>query len=129
MLFSHLPVNLLATSLNSAILTLILWNNIFHGILLSWLICIQLTALLRCVLLMKYRRKPDAENWGPWFFAGTLVSGLCWGAAGVLLFPGHSVPHQTFLAFVLGGMSAGAVTTLSANFRVALAYVILPCSH
>ena len=124
MLFSHLPVILLATSLNSAILTLTLWNHTSHGILLSWMGCVQLTALLRWILLLKYRRKPEAEKWGQWFFAGTLVSGLCWGAAGVLLFTAHSVPHQTFLALVLGGMAAGAVTTLSASFRAVLAYVI-----
>lgn len=42
----------------------------------------------------------------------------------MLLFTPGSVPHQTFLTFVIGGMSAGAVTTLSANFRVVLAYLI-----
>ena len=124
LLFSHLPVILLATSLNSAILTLALWNHASHSVLVSWLVCIQLTALLRCVLLVKYRQNPEDESWGRWFFLGTLVSGVCWGAGGVLLFTPHSVPHQTFLTFVLGGMSAGAVTTLSANFRVVLAYLI-----
>ena len=121
LLFSHLPVILLATSVNSVILTLTLWNHASHGVLLSWLASIQLMALLRCVLLLKYRQNPRARNWGRWFSLGTLVSGICWGSAGVLLFTPASVPHQTFLTFVLGGMSAGAVTTLSANVRVVLA--------
>jgi hypothetical protein len=124
LLFSHLPVILLATSLNSVILTLTLWNHASHSVLVSWLVCIQLTALLRCVLLLKYRRNPKRGSWGRWFSVGTWVSGICWGAGGVLLFTPGSVPHQTFLTFVLGGMSAGAVTTLSANFRVVLAYLI-----
>jgi hypothetical protein len=81
-------------------------------------------ALLRCSLLLKYRRNPEGANWGRWFALGTLGSGLCWGSAGLLLFIPESVPHQTFLTFVIGGMSAGAVTTLSASIRVVLAYVI-----
>lgn len=125
LLFAHLPAILLATSLNSAILTLTLWNHISHSVVaLSWLACIQLTAFLRCILLLRYRRNPAGGNWGRWFFLGSLVSGICWGAAGVLLFTPGSVPHQTFLTFVLGGMSAGAVTTLAASFRVVLAYLI-----
>jgi hypothetical protein len=124
LLFSNLPVILLATSVNSVILTLTLWNHASHAVLLSWLASIQLMALLRSVLLLKYRKKPEARNWGRWLFLGTLVSGFCWGCAGVLLFIPASVPHQTFLTFVLGGMSAGAVTTLSANFSVVLAFLV-----
>jgi hypothetical protein len=124
LLFSHLPVILLATSLNSVILTLTLWNHTSHSVVLLWLVCIQVTALLRCVLLLKYRQNPKGRSWGRWFSVGTWVSGICWGAGGVLLFIPGSVPHQTFLTFVLGGMSAGAVTTLSANFGVVLAYLI-----
>ncbi len=124
LLFSHLPVILLATSVNSALLTLALWNHVSHRVLLGWLVCVQVMAFLRLILIVKYRRSPKDERWGRWFFLGTLVSGVCWGAAGVLLFTPGSVPHQTFLTFVLGGMSAGAVTTLSANFRVVLAYLI-----
>src|SRR6185295_15633281 len=79
LLFSHLPVILLATSLNSVILTLTLWNHASHSVLVSWLVCIQLTALLRCVLLLKYRRNPKRGSWGRWFSVGTWVSGICWG--------------------------------------------------
>jgi len=82
LLFSHLPVILLATSLNSAILTLALWNHASHRVLVSWLICIQLTALLRCVLLLTYRRNPEGESWGRWFSLGTWVSGILWFCRG-----------------------------------------------
>jgi len=124
LLFGHLPVILLATSVNSAILVLTLWNHISHWILVAWLICIQLTAALRGLLLQRFRRNPDAKALGRWFFAGSLASGVSWGAAGLFLYAGESVPHQTFLALVLGGMSAGAVATLSADFRVVVAYVV-----
>lgn len=124
LLFSHLPVILLATSLNSAILTLALWSHASHSVLVSWLVCIQLTVCLRCVLLLKYRQNPRRGGWERWFSLGTWASGICWGAGGVLLFTPGSVPHQAFLTFVLGGMSAGAVTTHSASFRVVLAYLI-----
>jgi PAS domain S-box-containing protein len=40
--------------------------------------------------------------------------GLLWGSAGLLLFPPASVPHQVFIAFLLGGMATGSVATYSA---------------
>src|SRR5262245_53336716 len=92
LLFGHLPVILLATSANSAILVLTLWNHVSHWILVAWLVCIQLTAALRGVLLQRFRRNPTAEDLGPWFFAGSLSSGVFWGAAGIILYAAESVP-------------------------------------
>jgi hypothetical protein len=124
LLHGQLPFILLANSVNSAILALTHWNQISHGILLSWFASIQVTALLRYILLLHGTQNPGAGNWDRRFFAGTLISGACWGAGGLLLFAAGSIPHQTFLTFVLGGMSAGAIATLSADFRLVLAYVI-----
>jgi len=39
---------------------------------------------------------------------GAFLAGSCWGAGSMLLFPSGSATHQVFLAFVVGGLTAGA---------------------
>ncbi len=39
---------------------------------------------------------------------GAFLAGSCWGVGSILLFPSGSVTHQVFLAFVVGGLTAGA---------------------
>ena len=56
----------------------------------------------------------QVRRWRNRFLAGAAASGLLWGAAGSFLFPEHSLPHQVFVSFVVAGMIAGAVGTLSA---------------
>jgi hypothetical protein len=51
--------------------------------------------------------------WRNRFLVGAFASGVAWGAAAVVLVPAHSLPHQVFVSFVIAGMAAGAVATLS----------------
>ena len=51
-----------------------------------------------------------------------VLSGICWGSAGIFLFPLNSIGHQVFIAFVLGGMVAGAVGVFSVTMRDYTAY-------
>src|SRR5262249_45061008 len=46
------------------------------------------------------------------------------GSASILMFPVESIPHQAFLAFVLGGMTTGAVTAYSVKMGVFLAFTL-----
>jgi PAS domain S-box-containing protein len=41
------------------------------------------------------------------------------------MFPEHSMPHQLFLVFIVGGMCAGAATSLSAIRNMALTFILL----
>ena len=118
LLYERLTIGLTATSINAVILALILWPRIAHGILIGWLVCIELLALFRYLLLLKYRcnshLSEERGNWCRRFLLGsTVASGIGWGSAGILLFARDSIAHQSFLAFVLGGMTAGAVTAYS----------------
>jgi signal transduction histidine kinase len=65
----------------------------------------------------------DVEGWVITFDVGAFASGVVWGAAGIWLLP-HSVEHQTFVAFVLGGMVAGATATYSVRMDAFLAYAV-----
>jgi two-component system cell cycle sensor histidine kinase/response regulator CckA len=124
LLYGHLAIGLIATSINAVILALVVWTRIAHPTLVLWLVCIELVVFLRYILLVKYRRATGhSERWGQLFLLGTAASGLCWGSAGILLFAPHSIAHQAFLTFVLGGMASGAVTAYSPRMPVILAFL------
>ena len=89
---------------------------------------IGIVSAARFVLWLAYRRNPRRENisWSTLFFIGCVVAGAAWGSAAVLVFPEGDTDAQSFLAFLIAGVSAGAVTTLAADKRAALGFV-LPC--
>jgi diguanylate cyclase (GGDEF)-like protein len=54
----------------------------------------------------------------------SIASGITWGVGGYLLFPEQSPVHQVFLAFMISGICAGAITTLSAMTAAVRGFVI-----
>lgn len=122
------PVALIATLLNSAIVTFIQWKVISHSVLIIWFSVLVVITLSRYALVCKYRRIPvspaQAHRWEAWFIVGVALSGVVWGAAGIFLFPENSIVHQVFLVFVLGGMAIGAAAAYSALKKAFLFYSI-----
>lgn len=82
----------------------------------------------RFALWLAYRRRQPGENgaWSTLFFVGCVAAGASWGMAAVLVFPAGDTEAQAFMAFLIAGVSAGAVTTLGADKRAALGFT-LPC--
>jgi signal transduction histidine kinase len=78
----------------------------------------------------QYRRacatgQPDCERWDRTLLIGCVASGALWGSSAILFLPTEPA-LQFFLAFVIAGVSAGAVSGLSVAPRAANAFVI-PC--
>ena len=119
---------LLATLIIASTLTLIFWKHVSPSWNLGWLAAIFLLTLGRFILVRSYfRADPTVEaapSWGRRFIYGCLLSGLLWGAAGSIFFVSESMMHQLFLAFLLGGMLAGAMTTLSPNRTAFLVFSV-----
>lgn len=120
----HAPIGIVGTLVNSIILTIILWGKIAHYILFIWLAAIAIVSLLRYLLLHKYQRLSpfNTKYWDMMDIFGIALSGIVWGSAGVFLFPIDSITHQVFLAFVLGGMVAGAAGIFSTVMKAFLIY-------
>jgi diguanylate cyclase (GGDEF)-like protein/PAS domain S-box-containing protein len=117
LLLRQAPFGLSAVAINAVILVAVMWGEIPQVLLLTWLALTLLLTLARYLLTWAYSRAQpmpsEAARWGFWFVLGAGVSGLTWGVAGALFFTRQSYAHQAFLAFVLAGMSAGGVSTLS----------------
>lgn len=112
-----LPLSLLTIFINGLLLATIQSSVIDSDIVIYWFLSLMLVNGVRLYWYWRYQLEvPEQRNLiysGNLFFFGTILSGITWGAAAYFLFPMGSLPHQIFLSFVLAGMTAGAVTTLS----------------
>ncbi|MDY6853737.1 MAG: ATP-binding protein [Thermodesulfobacteriota bacterium] len=117
LLYKNTPAGIIATLFNSIILSFILWEVISHTILIIWFSAIISVSIFRCLLFFNFRHLsqiPEEVTRGDiWSYVSLVYSGVVWGSAGIFLFPMGSIEHQTFIAFVLGGMVAGASGTFS----------------
>jgi diguanylate cyclase (GGDEF)-like protein len=116
--FRQLPISLIVNLANGLILAVVLWDAVPAPTLLSWSgLLIAVTGArfltLRAFLNASPRTESDHAVWAKYFLAGACAAGVVWGVSGILLFHPSSFPHQIVLAFVLGGMLAGAVPLLS----------------
>ncbi len=129
LLYDALPFSLFATLVMSVLTVVVLWPVTDRRLLSGWLISISLISALRGFLVLKYRRAaPAFDQTGVWadrFFFGVLAAGTAWGLAVVFFFPSNDIMYQTFLVLVLGGVSAGAVTSLSPMWQSVFTFLTL----
>jgi diguanylate cyclase (GGDEF)-like protein len=116
--FRQLPIALIVNLANGLILAVVLWNAVPTPALLIWSGVLVAVTGARFLSLRAFRNaSPRSESdhavWTKYFLAGACAAGVVWGLSGILLFHPSSFPHQVVLAFVLGGMMAGAVPLLS----------------
>jgi two-component system cell cycle sensor histidine kinase/response regulator CckA len=132
-LYDLAPLGMIATVFNALALDYVLWKVVSHRTLTIWLACLFLVTIIRAVQVYYYWFNPpspaEARSRGIQFIVGMALTGIIWGSASILVFPGESLPHQVFLAFILGGMVAGAAATFSTIKTAFLSFsipVLLP---
>src|ERR1700730_13502226 len=118
----YTPMVLAVSVVNSGLVALVLASYLEQT---RWWIFFGLVVTLSAARAIGWRiyrhhRKP-ADHTIKWALIATAGSGL-WGAGSTLLLPDNMV-QQTFLAFVIGGMCAGALASLSYYLPALLAYV------
>ncbi len=122
-----------ATLINGIILVFLLRDHVKPVNLVLWMVAAGIVSAGRLVLDGCYRKSrtqySNPEKWNAWFLATLFFSGILWGSAAIFLFPIDSVGHQAFIAFITGGMVAGAVgafTAVIASFFVFTIPALLP---
>jgi signal transduction histidine kinase len=127
-LHERLGVSQATVLLNSAVVAVVFWGRTGTETLAGWIAALWIIAAGRLLLGALYRRADavrDAARWRRVFTAGAGVNGLAWGAAPLLLLgDGRSLPHVLFLAFVLGGMVAGAALSNASHPPAFLAFAV-----
>lgn len=130
--YRQMPSALYSMILVSSLLAMAQWSVINHKIILIWLALILLITGWRFYLYKIFINSFSSETADELrhsFFKALIVSSIIFGSASFFLFPSDDIIHQLFLAFVIGGMCAGAITTLSSiryAVSIFLALTLLP---
>lgn len=128
LVFSNLPVTLAVSVASACLLAWILRHVVPPRPLLGWLVAGILISVLRHLNYRRFQRTPDSlldvRRWSGYLVLGTGASGVFWGSTAVVLFPPRDLPHEVVIAFVLAGLSAGAMTSYAALRRCYFAFVL-----
>ena len=124
--YQHMPMVLAVNLVNSALVAFVLASYLEQT---RWWIFFGLVVTLTGVRAAGWRCYYHHQNtegapgkWALFATAGSGLSGLLWGLGSTLLLSDNIV-EQTFFAFVIGGMCAGALVSLSYYLPAFIAYV------
>jgi len=130
-IYSLLPTSNLGNALAGVLLAAALWSQAPRLNIVLWLIVLFAFQGWRFYLFFAFRRAAPApateemRRWGMIWTVGATLSGLIWGAAGLILFVPHSPAHQAILLTALYAiLFAGAF--LIANHRPSFYSFIIP---
>ncbi|MCP4980069.1 MAG: bifunctional diguanylate cyclase/phosphodiesterase [Gammaproteobacteria bacterium] len=127
-IFASTTSTLLAILLSSFILAAVQWDTINHTTVIAWFVTINLLSLVRLLLYIQFKKLPGDgpidDSWHGKAVATSIASGITWGAGAFLLFSEQSLVHQVLPAFVIAGICAGAITTLSSITTAARGFVV-----
>ncbi len=129
LLYDAFPISLLGSS-GGAILTVWLISRGDPDWLQSgWLATALTIGLARLLGYFHFRRGAGAQRSDRlrlrWGLGGVALNGLVWGSTSLLLFPAQDPEGQVVLAFVIAGISAAAVNTVSVFLWASLLFIAL----
>ncbi len=106
--YDNLPGAFIGSALIASVVAEILHDRRPTVVVLVWLAVAYLHSCLRWVLWLAFRRaRPvvaDCPRWGIWLVAGAAVSGLIWGAGGIVLYSPDSLSYELFVLLVTTGL-------------------------
>jgi signal transduction histidine kinase len=128
--FNGVPLALGVSVVLAGMTAVMLWGAARPQTMLGWLVCLAAVNAVRLVHYRHYRAglaagKTDLTRLDRGLLFGCLAAGVMWGSSALLFLP-NAPELQFFLAFVIAGVSSGAVTSLSVAPRAAYAFVA-PC--
>lgn len=128
LLYDYAKVSLIASVLVALLLVAVLHEPLPFQTLYLWLAVLLGTTAIRGLLALAFARsgpvKEGYEAWAQHFFFWTLVQGSIWGVLPMVLWP-ERLSFQVFMAFVLAGVSVGAVSTLAPLLPCVRGFIIL----
>ena len=129
-IYRYLPALILINAVVGAAMVYGLWSVVPASTLVIWACVMTAVLAVRGASYWAYRRyglaDPHSNRSTLVFTLGSALSGALWGAAGVFLVPENALAYQLFILFILMGMGAGAVTSLTAYMPAF--YAFLPVS-
>jgi diguanylate cyclase (GGDEF)-like protein len=127
LMFANLPVALTLSVFVSLFLVVVLRNVQSAAFLVVWFVVSALISLIRYLQSRRFKllreQDIDVALWRRRLDIGTAVSGAWWGCGTIFLFPAD-LTHQMYLAFILAGIGAAAMTSLAAMRRTYFLFLL-----
>lgn len=127
LIFTNLPVTLTLSSFAAFFLVAVLRHVQSAAYLAGWFLITALISVMRHLQTRQFKRlhenEIDVRHWRMRVDIGTAVSGVWWGCGAIVLFPAD-LPHQVYVAFILAGVGAAAMTSYAAMRRTYLLFVV-----
>ncbi len=129
LLYQSVNRAMFATLIIGILLVGVLWPAQSHIKLLVWYAVLILICASRWQLARFYYKAQPAENEAePWykkFIIGTLAGAALWAGVSIWLFPANDITRQVFLAFAVGGMAAGSLSSLAYDRKASYLFLLL----
>jgi diguanylate cyclase (GGDEF)-like protein len=129
LLSASLPLSLLISTILAVITVTVLYREIGHTSLFLWFAILCCIHIMRFIIFNKLKYSPTLEHtqirqYLTCFRLGTLASGLTWGISGYFFSQQLDLSHQMFISFTLGGLAAGASSSLASDKLSALSFIV-----
>lgn len=128
LLYQKALVPLLGNLVVGALLVIGLYGRVPNGMLFLWAGALALTVLGRYLLYLWFPRHGahDPHKWARLYALGALCSGGIWAAAVGLIWGEPDTVNSLLVAFMLAGITAGAIVSSSSYVPAVLAYIAPP---
>lgn len=129
MLFRNAPTTYTITLFNCLVVFLVLRDHIEPDYIFFWFCALASLVLLRILIVgMYWRRRGELQRSQYYYYLYVVLmhfSALVWGLLVYLPLTSEIIWMHAFISFVIAGMSAGAMVTLSASLLASIPYLVL----
>ncbi|MEM6485338.1 MAG: EAL domain-containing protein [Pseudomonadota bacterium] len=128
--YAALIPSIFAVLATTLLVATILWNPAERYTICGWCVASMLVAIYRLRMMTLFRRLSEAEQESEkqTFYLqnliGAALGGAIWGTLGVLFYDQNTPLNQSFIVYVLTGMSTGSVVTLSAFSAASVLFLV-----
>ncbi len=123
----QVKTELLASIAIAAVISTLFWKLTPPNLMLGWTMAIILSVGVRSLFItgMKMDSESDQDRiWGGEYIFGAVISGVCWGALGVIAAVYGEQSHQIFVMFVLAGAALTAYISMQSSPGTVAAFVV-----
>lgn len=121
-LYSHSVIPVAVMLCGAVILICMLWNKANAAALLTWLVVLLVVTAARYLMVFKYRSTEKIpEQYSYWlnmYFAGSVLSGVVWGAAAYVFISNTNIVDIGLLTMFIIVVAAGSIGIYSIFQRV-----------
>lgn len=124
------PVSILISTCLAVLMATVLYGQIDYSSLVSWLVVLVSINIIRLLAFYQFNLSPTFDPKQiqlhlRFFRFGVLMSGLVWGWSGYFFAQEVALSHQLFITFTLGGLIAGATSSLATDKLAVISFILV----